>query len=148
MIGKETVVRIQADVGTAFHGFRQNMRPKLARQSGRHGFVKEEPNVSALARARSLQGRRQIHLTASFQKRADIVLPCCFVKIGGEEETGFVQKHRINAHDEITAMVVMTLQMPANHIVSYGKKTLVGTFGTFDPWLFADALDPFITTYR
>ena len=45
-------------------------------------------------------------------------------------------------------MVVMTLQMPANHIVSYGKKTLVGTFGTFDPWFFADALDPFITTHR
>src|SRR5215475_5173034 len=58
----------------------------------------------------------------------------------------FIQ--RINAPDEITAMVVMTLQMPANHIVSYGKKTLTGTFGTFDPWLLADARDPFITTHR
>ena len=77
---------------------------------------------------RSLQGRRQIHLSGKFQqKRADIFPPCCFVKIGGEEETGFVQKHRINAYDEITPMVVMTLQMPTNHVVSYGKKTLVGT---------------------
>jgi hypothetical protein len=55
--------------------------------------------------------------------------------------------HRINAHDEITAMVVLTPQMPANHIVIYGKKTLVGTLGTFDPWFFADALDPLIATH-
>jgi hypothetical protein len=62
--------------------------------------------------------------------------------------TAVIQKHRINAYDEITAMVVMTLQVPTNHVVRYGKKTLVETFGTFDPWLFADALDPFITTHR
>jgi len=55
--------------------------------------------------------------------------------------------HRINAHDEIMAMVVLTPQMPANYIVTYGKKTLVGALGTFDPWFFADALDPFIATH-
>jgi hypothetical protein len=85
---------------------------------------------------------------ASFQKRGDIVPPGCFVKIGGQEETGFVQKHRINAHDEITAMVVPTPQMPTNYLVRYGKKTLVRAFGTFDPWFFADALHPLITTHR
>ena len=147
MIGEETVVRIQTDVGTAFHGFRQNVRPQLARQGSRNGFVEEEPNVPAFARPRTLQGCRQVHLAASFQKRGDIVLPCCFVKIGGQEETGFIQKHWINAHDEITAMVVLTPQMPPNRIVSYGKKTLVGTFGTFDSGFFADSLDPFITTH-
>ena len=45
-------------------------------------------------------------------------------------------------------MVVLTPQMPPNRIVSYGKKTLVGAFGTFDSGLFADSLNPFITTYR
>jgi len=56
--------------------------------------------------------------------------------------------HRINAHDEITAPVVLTSQVPAKRIISYGKKTLVGAFGTFDSGLFADSLDPFITTHR
>jgi len=93
-----------------------------------------------------LQGCRQVHLAASFPKRGDIVLPHCFVKIGGQKETGFIQKHWINAHHEITAMVV-TPQMPPNRIVSYGKKTLVGTFGTFDSGFFADSLDPFITAH-
>ena len=46
------------------------------------------------------------------------------------------------------AMIVLTPQMPPNRIVSYGKKTLVGTFGTFDSGLFADSLNPFITTHR
>ncbi len=45
-------------------------------------------------------------------------------------------------------MVVLTPQMPPNRIVSYGKKTLVGAFGTFDSGLFADSLNPFITTHR
>ena len=40
-----------------------------------------------------------------------------------------------------------TLQMPLNRIVSYGKKTLVGAFGTFDSGFFADSLDPFITAH-
>ena len=37
--------------------------------------------------------------------------------------------------------------MPLNRIVSYGKKTLVGAFGTFDFGFFADPLNPFITAH-
>jgi hypothetical protein len=45
-------------------------------------------------------------------------------------------------------MVVLTPKMPPNRVVSYRKKTLVGAFGTFDSGLFADSLNPFITTHR
>ena len=72
-------------------------------------------------------------------------MPSCFVKIGGQKETGFIQQHRVDAHDEIMAKIVLTPQMPLNRIVSHGKKTLVGTFATFDSGLFADSLNPFIT---
>ena len=37
--------------------------------------------------------------------------------------------------------------MPPNRFVSYGKKTLVGAFGTFDSGFFADPLDPFISAH-
>jgi hypothetical protein len=59
-----------------------------------------------------LQGSRQIHLTASFQKRGEIVLPRRFVKIGGEEETGFIQMtssarsitETLHAHEHATVL--------------------------------------------
>jgi hypothetical protein len=63
---------------------------------------------------------------ASFPKRGDIVLPICFVKVGGQKETGFIQKHRINAHDEITAMVVLTPQMPPNRIRQLREENVGG----------------------
>jgi hypothetical protein len=101
-----------------------------------------------VARARSLQSCRQILLAAGFQKCAGIVLPRCFVEIRGQEETGFVQQHRINAHDETTALIVPTREMPAEHLISYGKKTRVGAFGTFDSRFFADSRDPLIGARR
>jgi hypothetical protein len=50
--------------------------------------------------------------------RSASLAPCGLVKIGGEEGTGFVQKHRINAHDETTAPVVLTRQVPADYLVN------------------------------
>jgi hypothetical protein len=70
------------------------------------------------AEGATLQGCRQVHLAASFPKRADIVLPVRFVKIGGQKETGFIQKHWIDAHDENAAIVVLTPKMPPNRVVS------------------------------
>ena len=147
-LGNETVVGVQADVRTAFHGFGQKVRPQLPRQGGRKGFFEEEPKVPAVARARSLQGSRQILLVAGFQKRDGIVLPCSFVKVGGQEETRFVPQHRVNAHDETAALAVSARKMPADYLVSDGKKTLVGTFGTFDSRFFADSRNPLIATSR
>jgi len=34
--------------------------------------------------------------------------------------------------------------MPAEYLISYRKKTLVGTFGTFDSRFFANSPHPFI----
>jgi hypothetical protein len=47
--------------------------------------------VSAIARARSFQGRRQIHLAACFKKGPSIVLPRRFVEVGGNKKAGFIQ---------------------------------------------------------
>jgi hypothetical protein len=43
--------------------------------------------------------------------------------------------------------MVVALQMPLNRFVSYGKKTLVGAFGTIDFRFFADSPDPFIPAH-
>jgi hypothetical protein len=43
-------------------------------------------------------------------------------------------------------MVIVTGEVPANHLVSNGKKTPVGAFRTFDSRLFANSLDPLMGT--
>jgi hypothetical protein len=83
-------------------------------------------------------------LAACFQERARIVLPCCFVKIGGEKKTGFIPKHRIDAHHEFPTVVVLTAEMPTNYFVGYRKKTLVRTVGALDSRFLANSPDPLI----
>ena len=45
LVGKEAVVRIEADVGPALHRFRENQRADLACQRGREGLFEEDPHV-------------------------------------------------------------------------------------------------------
>jgi len=51
LVGKEAVVRIQADVGPVLHRFRENQRTELAGECGRKGLVEKEPHVRAGSRA-------------------------------------------------------------------------------------------------
>lgn len=45
---KEPVVRIQADIGAGFHGFRQQVRPEPSCHCSRQSRLEEEPDVAAL----------------------------------------------------------------------------------------------------
>jgi hypothetical protein len=83
-------------------------------------------------------------LPTRFQKRFRIVLPSCLVKISRQKEAGFIQEHWVHAHDEITAIVILTAEMPTNYIVRNGQELSVRAFGTFDSGLFTDALNPLV----
>ena len=72
----------------------------------------------------------------------------CLVKIGRQEEAGLIQEHRIDAHDEVAAVVILAGEVPANDIVGDREKTAVGAVVTLDPGLLADAPDPFIGAGR
>src|SRR5438034_4190981 len=52
----------------------------------------------AVARPGPLQGSGHVHLLTCFQECARILLPRCFVKVGGQEETGLIPKHRSEEH--------------------------------------------------
>ena len=110
--------------------------------------MEKEPDVPAVARSGPLQRGRHVYLAACFQKRGCILLPRCFVKIGGQEETGFIPKHRIDTYHEFPGLVVLAAEMPPNHVVGYGKKTLMRTFGTFDSRFLANSPDPLIAASR
>jgi len=118
--------------------------PSLRANAAGTASLKKEPNVSPVARPGPLQGRGHVHLAGCFQERARIFLPRCFVKIGGQEETGLIPKHRIDAHHEFPALVVLATEVPTNYFVGYGKKTLVRTFRALDSRFLANSPDPLI----
>ena len=107
------------------------------------GFPRKKPS-SFHSRPGPLQGSGHVHLLTCFQECARILLPRCFVKIGGQEETGLIPKHRIDAHHEFPTLVVVTAEMPTNYFVGYAKKTLVRTFGALDSRFLANSPDPLI----
>ena len=48
LVRKETIIRIQSDIGSSFHGFRHEVRPQPASQGCWNGVFEEEPDVPAL----------------------------------------------------------------------------------------------------
>ncbi len=113
-----------------------------------NGLAEEKPDMRAVAGTRSLQRNWQIHSAARLPKRARIFPPGRFVKIGCQKKACFIMEHRICTHDEITTVVVLTRQMPTNHVIRNGKKTPVRTFGAFNSGLFTYSADPLIGTDR
>src|SRR5438093_282480 len=103
-----------------------------------HLLHSQAPNV------RQLSGPLRQHAGLFPQLLARILLPRCFVKVGGQEETGLIPKHRIDAHHEFPALVVVTAEMPTNYFVGYAKKPLVRTFGALDSRFLANSPDPLI----
>ena len=123
LIGEETVIGIKPDARPAFHRFGQQVRAELARERRRDRLLEKQPDVSPIARAGPLQGRRQIQPTTCFQDGLRILLPLRFVQVGREEEAGFIPQQRVNAHDEVSAEVVVAGKMPANNLVRDGQKS-------------------------
>ena len=58
-----------------------------------------------------------------------------------------LQEHRIDAHDERSALIVLAGQMAADHIICYGQEATMVALDAFDPWFFADARNPFVGAY-
>ena len=146
LIGEEPIIRIQPDVRPALHRFGQNVGPKFPSHPRRNGVFKEKPDMPAVARAGSFQIRGQILVSTCLKESLGIFLPVCFVEISSQEETGFVQQHWVDAHDKIPSIVVLTGEMPANHVVGHGEQTAVWALGALDTRLLTEAWRPFVET--
>ena len=77
-----------------------------------------------------------------------IVLRASLVKVNRQEETRFVQQHRVYPGDKIAATVIPTRKMPPNHFISNGQKLSIPARSTLDPRLLAEPRHPFIPTSR
>src|SRR5262249_21357674 len=77
-----------------------------------------------------------------------VLSPSPLIEVDGQEKTGFVLKHRINAHDKILAVIVVAQEMAPDRIVRNREKSLVWAITTFDPRLLTYSPHPFISANR
>ena len=147
LAGEEAVIGVQADLRPALHGLRQQEGAHLARQRGRNWLGEEEPAVPAVARTRALQSDRRLVGLACLQKRVGILQPRRFVEVGGQEPTGFVGQHGIDAHGEVAARPILRIhpqEMVSHHIVGDGQVLAESAIIATRLGLLAHAADPFV----
>ena len=118
------------------------MGAETARHSGGHRLGEEYPDMSAIARARSLESRRHALRPAGFEEGVRVPPPVLLVEIGGEKPAGIVREHRIDA-DRVAAA-----QMPVDRVVRHRPERLVGTGAAPDARLAADAGRPLVGADR
>src|ERR1051326_5904351 len=141
---KESVIRVEADFRPALHRLREYERAELARERGRNGFFEEEPYMPAFARSGSLQRRRQIQPAACLHKCARVLAPAHLVEIDRQEKTRLVAKHRIDTRDKRLPVIILSRQMPADHVVIDRQETLMSTVRTTNPRLLTDPSQPLV----
>ena len=118
------------------------------RQGGGDGLLEEQPNVPAIARARSLQSGRHVHAAARIQDGPRIFPPMRLVEIGSQEEAGLVLQHGVDAHHEITARIISAGKVPADGIVGDGQEVALRAVGALDLGLLAHARNPLVGARR
>jgi len=85
LVWKKTIVGIEAKLMPAFHGSRENQASQFARGYRRQGTIKEDPNMAALPRTRTLQGSRHIQLMAGLKKSLSVIFPSLLVEVCREK---------------------------------------------------------------
>ena len=118
---------------------RSGVRPEPASQGSRKRFIEEDPDVCALARPRTLDGRRHVQCPACVGKRRRIVSPGRLVEVCGEEEAGLVEEQRIHSSDKGLPRSIPTRQVPPDNLVGHREKPSMDTVGALNARPLADA---------
>jgi hypothetical protein len=108
LIGKEPVVGLHSEPGTARHRLGEEVAADLPSDRSQDRLHEEEPCVRAIARARPLHGGRQPDRAAGLGEREDVVRPRALVEVDGEQVAALVAEEWIDADD------ILALQMAPN----------------------------------
>ena len=144
LFGKEPVVGAEPDVGMPFHPLGEKERSQLPRDDGRDGIREKEPDVCPVSRSGPFEGEGQTVFPAGSGEGKGPVLPAVPVKVHSQKVAGLVEKHGIDAHDEVLAPCVPSAEMPVHRLVGDRQKATAGTIEAFDPGLFANTSHPFV----
>jgi hypothetical protein len=142
LAGKQPVVRVERQFVACGHRLGQHVAAELACGPRRDGGREEEPNVRTVSRPRAFDRERQIEPTARRDEGAHVVGPRGLVEVDGEEPTGSVGQHWVDAHHVFTAEVRQV------RLIVGGQERLVRALAALHPWQFALALDELVGTRR
>lgn len=144
LVGEQPVIRVEADIRAGFHGFGQEKGTELPGQSRGDGFIEEEPDMAASAGTGPLEHGWKRMAPAGCEEGLGIRFPVFLVEVCGKEETPFIEKHRVESHDERPPGIVLAGQMPPDDFVRQGTKAPVRALGTLDRFLVAEVYDPLV----
>jgi hypothetical protein len=142
LVREETVVGAHAELVTPSHGFGDEVAPHPSRIAGWDGRPEEEPDVSTVARPRSLHGGGYLQATTGFSEREYVLRPRALVEIDDQETAGLILEKGIGPDD------VPPSQMIEDDLVSNWDECLVRAFATSYSRLFTDAAHPLVRAGR
>jgi hypothetical protein len=102
LIGEESVVGFEFDFMPPGHGAGKQRRTELSHQICSDRFIEEEPGMSVMTGARTLNRHRQSKGRADLSESGPILLPAIFIKIDRQKVTLFILAQRIDAGDEVS----------------------------------------------
>ncbi|TMA33309.1 MAG: hypothetical protein E6J79_18055, partial [Deltaproteobacteria bacterium] len=85
LVGKEPVVGRHRQLMAARHRFGDQVAPHASRRGSRHRRGEEEPDVRAISRSRTLDGRREPNRPGGLDEGGDVVGPRRLVEVGRQE---------------------------------------------------------------
>lgn len=84
------------------------MRSEFAGKRCWNSFFKENPDMSAVSGARAFQCGWHVETAARLKECHSVVLPVRAIEISCQEKTGFVLEHRIDAHNKLVTLLVLS----------------------------------------
>ncbi|EXI75345.1 MAG: hypothetical protein AW07_01246 [Candidatus Accumulibacter sp. SK-11] len=148
LVRNETVVRIQPDFRSSFHRLGEDVRSEFPRQDSRQSLGEEQPQVATVARARPLNRGRQPKLSAGLANGTDVRTPAFLVEVDGKKEAGLIEKHRVQADDELATTVVVAAKMLANGFVGQRQESPTGAVLAPDRPFVAETAHPLVGAGR
>lgn len=148
LAGNQSIVGLEAEVRRPIERPGDHERAQAPSLDCGNWLRKEQPSVRTLARARTLDGDRQIVLPADCDEGTNIPLPISLVEVRGQECALVIGQQRIDTGDERLVVIVMAFEMPRDHLVRSRKECLIRADGAVDDGLATEPRLPLLGARR
>ncbi|MBZ5762057.1 hypothetical protein LAV88_21620 [Rhizobium sp. VS19-DR104.1] len=101
LVGKETVIGREADLGAVLHRLCDQCGPQLSGDLRGNGFGEEYPDMAAVSRPRPFEGCGNSFCVTGCQQRSGIVRPAFLVEVSSKEPACFVLQQWIYAGNKV-----------------------------------------------
>ena len=144
LVGKQSVVGLEADVRVPFHRFGNEPRSKASSRRCRYRMSEEDPHMAAVAGSRSFQRGRNPQRSTGRQKDGNVAVPGLLVEVDGQEPAGFVGQHGVHAAGEVASVRTPAPEVAVDDFGGHRYECLVRALPALYPGLVADSGRPLV----